>query len=87
MLPIGTCRRFYTHLVEIPVGVLVGGTALQVWFALWRDVLPFAAYRHATEQAGSSGAATQEGATSAAAAQEPVQAAPADGSGAPADVA
>ncbi|KAI7840901.1 hypothetical protein COHA_005429 [Chlorella ohadii] len=70
--------RFYTHLVEIPVAVLVGGTALQLWFALWRDVLPFAAYRHATEQEGGGSEAQGE----AAAEQAP---AAAGGSGPPVD--
>lgn len=67
------------------MGVLVGGTALQVWFALWRDVLPFAAYRHACEQPGGGGGG-QEAAAQRAAAAEQAPAAP-DGGGAPADVA
>ena len=75
--------RFYTHLVEIPVAVLVGGTALQLWFALWRDVLPFAAYRHATEQEGGSTAAQEAAAQGEAAAEQAPAAA--GGTGPPAE--
>ena len=60
-------RRFYTQLIEIPVAVLVVGTALQLWFSLGRDVLPFAAWQAMAQAAGADadGPAAHEAAAAA----------------------
>eukprot|EP00887_Chlorella_sp_A99_P004126 scaffold23.g4126.t1 len=49
--------RFYRELVELPLLVLLGGTALSVLFARLQDVLPWVAYTEAVEVEAAAAAA------------------------------
>lgn len=50
----GMPPRFYTELLELPLGVLLGGSLLSIWLARLQDILPFVAYTEGKENTAES---------------------------------